>query len=117
MLANNDIADRVSQTIFETISTLMAQRGLETAGLDKTAKLVDTLGLKSMDIAEVVLLLEDELEIDPFQEIPITSVRTVGDLINAYLITLDPASAPVAETDSANKQPTPGVSRRADRRR
>ncbi len=117
MLANTGAAARASQTIIETIHTVMDERGLDTSQLDESAKLVDTLGLKSMDIAEIVLHLEDDLEVDPFREIPITSVRTVGDLINAYQVTLDPA-APAHPNKSESAGPVlKGVSRRAGRRR
>ena len=117
MLANTGVAEQSQQAVLRTIETLMSERGLETSVLREDAKLVDTLGLKSMDIAEIVLLLEDELEVDPFQEIPITSVRTVGDLIRAYRTTLDPASAKPADGEPEVAQPATGVSRRSGRRR
>ena len=123
MLAKNESADHVAKTVFDTITDLLEEQGLENSGFDESAKLVDTLGLKSMDIAQVVLVLEDELEADPFQEIPITSVRTVGDLINAYRVTLDPGLATNVNSTSANvpsPSPSPaqhGTSRRANRRR
>ena len=122
MLAKNDAADQVAKTVFDTITDLLAEQGLENNGFDEQAKLVDTLGLKSMDIAQVVLILEDELDADPFQEIPITSIRTVGDLINAYRVTLDPSlvvepDAATADMPSATQSVTTGTSRRANRRR
>ena len=117
MLAKNDAANGISQTVVETISAIMAERGLDTDGINESAKLVDTLGLKSMDIAQIVLILEDELETDPFQDIPITSIRTVGDLIGAYVVTLDPTLAPNTEMASVAEQPALGVSRRVGRRR
>jgi len=117
MLTKNDTAEHVSDTVMQTISGLLAEQDLDTSLLDSEAKLVDTLGLKSMDIAQVVLTLEDELDVDPFQEIPITSIRTVGDLINAYAITLDPASSAAPEVPSTSVMATQGTSRRANRRR
>ncbi|MEP1207779.1 MAG: acyl carrier protein [Rhizobiaceae bacterium] len=122
MLAKNDAADQVAKTVFDTITDLLEEQGLESNGFDEQAKLVDTLGLKSMDIAQVVLMLEDELDADPFQEIPITSIRTVGDLINAYRVTLDPSLAAdlnaAASDDASASQPVAtGTSRRANRRR
>ena len=117
MLASAAAADGVAQTIMNTITSVMNDRGLDTASLDEAAKLVDTLGLKSMDIAEIVLLLEDELEIDPFQAIPITSVRTVGDLINAYHTTLDPAAGTAEDANAQILPPEQATARRAGRRR
>ncbi|MCJ8308053.1 MAG: acyl carrier protein [Rhizobiaceae bacterium] len=118
MLAKSEAANRVGQLVRDTISDLLEEQGLENPGVEDDAKLVDTLGLKSMDIAQVVLMLEDELDADPFQEIPITSVRTVGDLVNAYQVALDPDSASAGEADTPSEPAAPAsVSRRANRRR
>ena len=117
MLAKNEAANRVGQLVRDTISDLLDEQGLDNPGVEDDAKLVDTLGLKSMDIAQVVLVLEDELDADPFQEIPITSVRTVGDLINAYHVALDPEAQPEAEATPQTTSPAPSAPRRANRRR
>ena len=119
MLAKSEAANRVGQLVRDTISDLLDEQGLDNPGVEDDAKLVDTLGLKSMDIAQVVLVLEDELDADPFQDIPITSVRTVGDLINAYQSALDPDSAPQSQPETAQETPaaSPSVARRANRRR
>jgi acyl carrier protein len=43
------------------------------------------LGLSSLELAQLVAILEMRLKADPFQElVPITSVRTVADLCGAY---------------------------------
>ncbi|MEV0533669.1 phosphopantetheine-binding protein [Kitasatospora sp. NPDC050463] len=56
--------------------------------LDEDQLLVDQLGLTSLHLARLVAVLEMELGTDPFSdEVPITGVRTVGDLLDAY----DPA--------------------------
>jgi acyl carrier protein len=53
--------------------------------LDDDQLLVDQLGLTSLQLARLVAVLELELDTDPFSdEVPITSVRTVGDLLEAY---------------------------------
>ncbi|MEU9373898.1 phosphopantetheine-binding protein [Streptomyces sp. NPDC048255] len=47
--------------------------------------LVDGLGLSSLHLARITAVLEQELDLDPFIElVPITDVRTVGDLYDAY---------------------------------
>lgn len=120
MLAKSEAANRVGQLVRDTISDLLDEQGLENPGVEDDAKLVDTLGLKSMDIAQVVLVLEDELDADPFQEIPITSVRTVGDLINAYRVALEPEAGSGDESSSTSPSTTattPSAPRRANRRR
>ena len=121
MLAKNERAAQVDEMVRATIADLLDEQGLDNPGIEDEAKLVDTLGLKSMDIAQVVLTLEDELEIDPFQEIPITSVRTVGDLIQAYQGALDPsleAAPQMKESTATAAHPAPSSTpRRANRRR
>jgi acyl carrier protein len=66
----------------------MTARDLDPGAIEPRAKLSETLGLRSMDLAQIVLTLEDDLNTDPFQQIPITSIRTVGDLTQAYLVSL-----------------------------
>ena len=48
--------------------------------------LVNELGLDSLDLAYVVVLLEQQLGIDPFRK-PGVSIRTFGDLVKAYRAT------------------------------
>lgn len=58
------------------------------------------LGLKSLDLARIVANLEMALEADPFAElVSITSVRTVGDLLNAYRRFFDNEQAPAAQEE------------------
>ena len=77
----------VEAQVHQTIAGVMAARGL--AGeIQAEARLSEGLGLRSMDLAQIVLTLEDDLDTDPFQTIPITSIQTVGDLTRAYLVSL-----------------------------
>ncbi|MBN1394676.1 MAG: acyl carrier protein [Pirellulales bacterium] len=47
--------------------------------------LVEDLGLRSLDLARIVAKLEMVLGVDPFAElVAVTSIRTPGDLIDAY---------------------------------
>ncbi|MDV9169320.1 phosphopantetheine-binding protein [Streptomyces sp. W16] len=76
----------------ETVKAVLREILSETAGpvdrLDEDQLLVDQLGLTSLQLARLVAVLEIELDSDPFSdEVPITAVRTVGDLLEAY----DPA--------------------------
>jgi acyl carrier protein len=45
---------------------------------------LNTLGLDSLDMAQLVAMLEAELGLDPFASTAISNVRTVGDLCDAY---------------------------------
>jgi acyl carrier protein len=88
MLETTNNHRSVKETVETTIAAVMVARSLDTSTIDPQAKLSETLGLRSMDLAQIVLTLEDDLNIDPFQQIPITSIRTVGDLTTAYLVSL-----------------------------
>ncbi|MFH8516595.1 phosphopantetheine-binding protein [Streptomyces gelaticus] len=73
----------------ETVKAVLLEILNEVAGpvthLDEEHLLVDQLGLTSLHLARLVAVLEMELDTDPFSdEMPITSVRTVGDLLRAY---------------------------------
>ena len=81
------------------------------------ARLSETLGLRSMDLAQIVLTLEDDLDCDPFQEIPITSIRTVGDLTGAYLAALGLAEAARPGAQDMAAEMAAARARQARRRR
>jgi acyl carrier protein len=43
------------------------------------------LGLNSLSLAQLLIQLEEEIGVDPFNDdFPVTNIRTVGDLITAY---------------------------------
>jgi len=109
--------DRVTAAIHETIAAVMAQRGLDPARIADDAKLSDALGLKSMDLAQIVLTLEDDLETDPFQSIPITSIRTVGDLVAAYAVALGLSAETAPGAQDMAAEMAAARARRAGRRR
>jgi acyl carrier protein len=46
--------------------------------------LTTELGLESLDLAQLVAVLEEQLGVDPFATTAMTNVRTVGDLCAAY---------------------------------
>ena len=108
---------RVAEAIHGAVATVMRERGLDTSLIADGAKLTDTLGLKSMDLAQIVLTLEDELGTDPFREIPITSIRTVGDLVRAYAVTLGVAAGAVPGGQDMAAEMEAARQRRAGRRR
>jgi acyl carrier protein len=111
------IARRIAVAISGAIADVMAERGLDATRIAPEATLSDTLGLTSMDLAQIVLNLEDELEIDPFQTIPITSIRTVGDLIGAYAASLGVAGATAPGGQDMEAEMAAAKARRTGRRR
>ena len=77
--------ERIREVVKQTILQILAERGRDTREVSDDQSLVETLGLKSLDLAQIVALLEDEFDDDPFAEtIAITDIRTVGDLCDAY---------------------------------
>lgn len=75
----------VRTAVHEALRKVAAVRGLNLPALDDDRHLVADLGLKSLDLAHLVALLETKLGFDPFAErVAITSVKTVGDLCAAY---------------------------------
>lgn len=117
MLETTGDMERVAATVRETVAAVMRERGLDAAAISYEAKLSDTLGLKSMDLAQIVLTLEDDLETDPFQAIPITSIRTVGDLVRAYGVSLGLVAAEAPGAQDMAAEMAAARQRRAGRRR
>jgi hypothetical protein len=72
------------QTVFDVLRTIATERRPDLPPLEAGQTLTYDLGLTSLDLARAVATLEFELDADPFDRVPITSVRTVGDLCAAY---------------------------------
>lgn len=78
-------AAQVEGIVHAAIATVMKAHGLPATKIRGEDKLNATLGLRSLDLAELVFELETAVGADPFEHlVPITSVRTVDDLVSAY---------------------------------
>ena len=108
---------RVEEMVKSTIAAVMTARDLDPGGIEPLARLSETLGLRSLDLAQIVLTLEDDLNIDPFQSIPITSIRTVGDLADAYLVSLGLSDHALPGAQDMSAEMAAAKARRARRRR
>lgn len=75
--------DSIRQGVFDEIARLLEDRGRSIA-IREEMSLNGELGLSSLDLAELVALLEQRFGVDPFRHVAITSIRTVGDLCRAY---------------------------------
>jgi acyl carrier protein len=117
MLETTLTKDRVEETVNTTVAAVMAARGLDPGAITPLAKLSETLGLRSMDLAQIVLTLEDDLNTDPFQAIPITSIRTVSDLTQAYLVSLGLSEGGLPGAQDMAAEMAAAKARRAHRRR
>ncbi len=88
-------------TIRSAIGIVASFRGLTLPPLERHHTLTYDLGLRSLDLAQIVATLEMMLGADPFaQLVPITSVRTVGDLFDAYALALRGSAGPTAAIDA-----------------
>jgi acyl carrier protein len=117
MLETEQGIEKVSEKIGGVIAAVMVERGLEVTNIEPSANLSDTLGLTSMDLAQIVLTLEDELGIDAFKEIPITSIKTVLDLVRAYAVALGLTDKEAHGGQDMVAEMTLAKSRRRPRRR
>ena len=76
----------ISEAVRNQIGSLLDEKNLPVRNLGPDDRLNADLGLTSLDLATLVAALEMKLKVDPFQElVPITSVRTIGDLEAAYV--------------------------------
>ena len=81
----------LESVIREKIRMLLEERGDDIPAIHGADTLNGALGLGSLDLAIVVAELESALGVDPFSKIvSITSVRTVDDLVEAYLKAYQP---------------------------
>lgn len=110
-----DLAD-VEQIVRDTIAKVMKERGLPAREIEEGDSISATLGLRSMDLAQLVFELEMAFGTDPFEKlIPVTSVRTAGDLIRAYKLLY--AAEPGDERGSAELAEAQQESNRRRQRR
>jgi acyl carrier protein len=68
----NDLSDRIQSMVAE-------QLGVEPAEVTKDASIFDDLGADSLDVVELVMLLEEAFDI----EVPddaVEEMRTIGDI-------------------------------------
>jgi acyl carrier protein len=76
----------ISKAVRDQVALLIDEKNLPARDLGPDDRLNTDLGLTSLDLASLVAALEMKLKADPFQElVPITSVRTIGDLEAAYV--------------------------------
>lgn len=78
------------------LARILANKARDPAALVEPSAITEAvtfsdLRVSSLDLAELVSNLETAFEVDPFAErVAITSLRTVGDLCDAYLSCAEP---------------------------
>ena len=83
----------VTTVVHETVNEILEEEGSGRIEFAGTERLID-IGFTSLLLARLVIQLESEIRVDPFEEtFVISDVQTVGDLIDAYQKSLDVAVA------------------------
>jgi hypothetical protein len=95
----------VEQVVHEVIEKVAREKKL---GLDRVhsgQRLVSDIGFKSIDLARIIAILEIRLNADPFSKlVPITSIQTAGDLVQAYQLCFSENPAPALTPDLDQSQ-------------
>ncbi|MFZ5895447.1 MAG: hypothetical protein ACOY0T_30605 [Myxococcota bacterium] len=85
-MSEQSIAASVAEEILVILREKEAYQGKPLPDITSQQRLGPDLGLTSLDLARLIACLELRLKADPFQElVPITSVRSVGDVCQAYV--------------------------------
>jgi acyl carrier protein len=77
--------DKVKYTIDTVLEDIRERNAYPKTELKEDCKVVQHLGFSSLDVAELIALLELELGVDPFSEgVSIMEVHTIGELYRVY---------------------------------
>ena len=71
-------------TVLDTLREIFSNNGLQPPALTAETPLDNTLGLDSMDFAELVVRLEDKFGFDPFASGTPPRLQKIGDLVEFY---------------------------------
>jgi hypothetical protein len=93
------------EAVFRVLREIATERNPDISPLEPGQTLTYDLGLSSLDLARAVATLEFELNADPFNCVPITSVRTVGDLCAAYNLHFNGEAEPRPVVDDHSSRP------------
>jgi acyl carrier protein len=112
MLNDRPNSAEISKAVRDQVGLLLDEKDLPNREIRSEDRLNADLGLTSLDLATLVAALEMKLKADPFQElVPITSVRSIGDLEAAYAKFFSKSGDVVQDEDLAE------IRRRAEARR
>ena len=105
--------DQVAELVRDEIRQLLEENGRPAVTLSDTDNLARDLGFSSLDLAQLVAQLEQRIGEDPFTErVPITSVRNVRDLVDAYMT----LTRPEAQKAPSEDEPLERIRQRAGAR-
>jgi len=85
MSIEGTVLNEIKVKIDKVIKEIQQRNEYPLKALDADTKVVNELGFTSLDVAELVAVLEMELGVDPFSAgVSIMSVQTIGDLHRVY---------------------------------
>lgn len=70
--------------VVEHIKAIFEAKGLEAPPINENSPIDGTLGLESLDFAELAVRLEEEFGRDPFSDGALPPLNTVADLAALY---------------------------------
>lgn len=109
--------ERVNEAVFAAVRSVAQEKSLPLESINAHCKLVDDLGFVSLDLARIVAMIELALDADPFARlVPVTSIRTIGDLCAAYARCFAPDAAAQGPAPAENAQSRDTRARRTDER-
>lgn len=73
------------QRVIRVVADVFQNKGLEPPLMTAETPFDRTIGLESMDFAEVVVRLEEEFGRDPFSLGSVFDIRTLGDMAALYM--------------------------------
>jgi acyl carrier protein len=75
---------KVNEVIREAIQEIMENNSRNEV-IEDSSEIVKDLGFNSLDVAELVAVLEMELDVDPFSDgVSLLEVRTYGEFCRVY---------------------------------
>jgi acyl carrier protein len=79
-----NIQDSILPTVIAEFGVVFRNKGIDPPPMTSETVLDSSLGLESLDFAEVVVRLEEAFGKDPFSNGTIPEVRTLGQLCALY---------------------------------
>jgi acyl carrier protein len=83
-------AESIRATVQHAIQKVLENSGRDRHTFEDDELLAVEVGLDSLDLAQVVVLLEQQLGVDPFRKRG-AAIRTFADLVRAYRTELESA--------------------------
>ena len=76
--------DRIEETIRRVALEIARRSSPDLEHVRMEDALIEDLHMESLDLAELVAILEMEFAVDPFASAAISQIRSVGDLESAF---------------------------------